>query len=226
LVTDEQARGTANEILSARAFTRWDTDYQAWLTFLEQLADLIPDWLIETVVWISEGFESILDRIADFLGFFGVFGDAREGIGWLAVCVLAAAFIALGWRWRHRATTRAAPAAERRQPGRDHAAAMTSARTLARSGHYLAAAHRVQLATLALLIEFDWLELARSDPNRTLRDRVRDSAIPKPEARRLIELVDRLEMLWFSERREDRTLFEDWQSLDERIVAVASGRPT
>jgi len=224
LVTDEQAREAASEILSARDFTRWTTDYDAWLAFIERLGDLIPDWLIDAVVQVADAIEAILDWIADFLGFFGVFGDVREGIGWLAVCLLAAALIVLGWHWQKRAAVRAGQPSERRRPGRDHAQAMEAARALARSGHYLAAAHRVQLATLAVLIEFDWLELARSDPNRTLRDRVRNSKIPEPEARRLIELVDRLERLWFSDRRDDRALFEDWQNLGERIVRVAAGR--
>ncbi len=224
MATDEQVREAANEILSGREFTRWNTDYEAWLTFLEGLADFVPDWLIEAVVGIGEVIEAVFDWLGDFLAFFGVFGDARAGIGWLAVCVLAAALIVLGWHWRQRATVEARSSAQRRRPGRDHAEAVKSARALARSGHYLAAAHRVQLATLALLIEFDWLELARSDPNRTLRDRVRDSNLPKAEALRLIELVDRLEKLWFSERHDDPTLFEDWLTLDERIVQVAAGR--
>jgi hypothetical protein len=224
LVTDEQAREAANEILSGREFTRWQTDYDAWLALLEELADLIPDWLIESGVWIGKMIETIFDSIAGFLEFFGVFGSAQEGIGWIAVCILAAALIVLGRHWLSRVAVEAGSSRERRRPGRDHAEAMKSARDLARDGHYLAAAHRVQLATLALLIEFDWLELARSDPNRTLRDRVRGSAIPKPEARRLIELIDRLEMLWFSERHDDRALFEDWLTLDERIVKVAAGR--
>jgi hypothetical protein len=224
LVTDEQARDVANEILSGREFTRWHTDYETWLALLEAIAGRIPDWLIESVVWIGELIEAVFDSIGGFLEFFGIFGDAQEGIGWLAVCILAAALIVLGRHWLMRVAVETRSTQERRRPGRDHAEAMKSARDLARAGHYLAAAHRVQLATLALLIEFDWLELARSDPNRTLRDRVRGSALPKPEARRLIELVDRLEMLWFSERHDDQALFEAWLTLDERIVNVAAGR--
>ena len=224
MVTDDQAREAAKEILSGREFTRWHTDYEAWLAMLERIPDLVPDWLIEALVWIGSAIEAIFDWIADFLEFFGVFGDAREEIGWLAVCLLAAAMIVLVRQWMTRSAGLKPSPEQRRRPGRDHASAMVSARRLAREGHYLEAAHRVQLATLALLIEFDWLELARSDPNRTLRDRVRASALPKPEARRLIELVDRLERLWFSEPSDDRALFEDWVSLDERIVKVAAGR--
>lgn len=224
MVTDEQARLAAKEILSGRDFTRWHTDYEAWLAILEQIAQLTPDWVIEAFAWIGSAIEAIFGWLADFLGFFGVFGDTREGIGWLAVCLLAAALIVLVRHWVTRLSPESRSSPERHRPGWDHASALKSARDLAREGHYLEAAHRVQLATLALLIEFDWLELARSDPNRTLRDRVRASALPRPEARRLIELVDRLETLWFSEPRDDRALFEDWLSLDERITKVAAGR--
>lgn len=224
MVTDEQARQAANDILSGREFTRWHTDYESWLAMLERIADITPDWLVEAFVWLGDALEATFDWIASFLEFFGVFGDAREGIGWLAVGLLAAALIVLGRHWVGRFAVEARSSPENRRPGRDHASALKSARDLAREGHYLEAAHRVQLATLALLIETDWLELARSDPNRTLRDRVRASSLPKPEARRLIELVDRLETLWFKEPREDRALFEDWLSLGERIVQVAARR--
>jgi len=223
LVTDEQARQAADEILSGREFARWQSDYESWLAMLERIAELTPDWLISAFVWFAEAIDVLLDRLAGFLEFFGVFGDVEEGVGWVAVCLLVAALIVLGRQWVVRMAEAPGSAAERRRPGRDHARAVKAARDLARDGHYLEAAHRVQLATLALLIEFDWLELARSDPNQTLRDRVRASAIPKPEAGRLIELVDRLETLWFSEPREDRVLFEDWLSLDERIANVAAG---
>jgi hypothetical protein len=74
-----------------------------------------------------------------------------------------------------------------------------------------------------MLIEFDWLELARSDPNRTLRQRVASSSLPERERNKLITLVDRLEALWFDEPREDRELFEEWLALDERLSRVGSG---
>lgn len=223
MVSDEAARSTATEILASGEFTRWTTEYASWLRFLERLADLIPDWLIRLVSWIERSLGRIFDWIADFLGLFGISGDVSEGVGWLAVCTLAAAVIVLGWHWQSRRGFAQRARATPRNPGRIHADALREAVALAHRGRFLEAAHRVQLATLAMLIEFDWLELARSDPNRTLRDRVRESALPARERRRLIELVDRLERLWFDERREDRGLFEDWLSLDERLVSIATG---
>ena len=47
MVADEEARRAAAEILGAEEFTRWHTDYEAWLGLLERIAELIPDWLID-----------------------------------------------------------------------------------------------------------------------------------------------------------------------------------
>jgi hypothetical protein len=223
LVADEEARRAAAEILGAEEFTRWHTDYDAWLGLLERIAQLIPDWLIDLISWIERVANTIFDWVAEFLRFFGVLGDVSKGVGWIAFCILLSALIAIGWHWQSRRSRQGITQRVPRNPGLEHQEALGEAGALARTGQYLQAAHRVQLATLALLIEFDWFELGRSDPNRTLRDRLRESALPKPESRQLIELVDRLEALWFDEPRDDRALFEDWIALDERIVSIATG---
>jgi hypothetical protein len=223
LVTDEAARAAAREILARDEFTRWHEDYEAWLRLLERMADLVPDWMIDVLAWLQRAAEAIAEGLARLLGFFGVFGDVGEGIGWIAVSLLAAAFVVLVWIWRERRQRQAQSTAPGRSPGRVHADALREARALAGQGRFLDAAHRVQLATLAMLIEFDWLELARSDPNRTLRDRVKASSLPERERRQLITLVDRLEALWFNEPADDRGLFEDWIRLDERLTAITTG---
>ncbi len=223
LATDEAVRNAAAEILAGSEFTRWHTDYESWLAVLERIGELTPDWLFRLLSWIQQAAGTLLEWIGEFLRLFGVLGDVGAGIGWFAVCISIASMIVLGWNWRARRARRHATGDAPRTPGLDHSEAIREAGALARTGQYLEAAHRVQLATLALLIEFDWLELARSEPNRTLRDRVKQSALPKREGHRLIELVDRLEALWFDEPRDDRLLFEDWVSLDEQIVLIAAG---
>ena len=223
-VTDEQARSAAEAILSAREFTRWETDYPSWIALLERIGDWIPDWLIRLVSTLGEIVSAFFEWVGRFLGLFGIFGDVSRGLGWLAVCVIAAMVIVLVWFWRERVERREATGGAQQDIGQTHSEALREAHALATSGRYLEAAHRVQLATLALLIEFDWLELARSDPNRTLRDRIHASPLPERERRQLIRLVDRLEGLWFNEPREDVELFDDWVSLDERILSIAPTR--
>jgi len=226
LATDEEVRSAAAEILAGSEFTRWHTDYESWLALLERIGELTPDWMIEGLAWLRWAASAIFEWIGEVLRLFGVLGDVGEGVGWVALCVLIALLIVVAWNWQMRRTRHRESSTAQRSPGRDHAEAIREAGALARMGQYLQAAHRVQLATLALLIEFDWLELARSDPNRTLRNRLRESALPKRERSELIALVDRLEALWFDAPREDRLLFEDWVSLDERIVSIATGGRT
>lgn len=223
MATDEEVRRAAAEILAENEFTRWYTDYDFWLALLERLGELTPDWMIQLLAWLRQAARAIFEWIGEILRLFGVLGDVGEGVGWVAVCILIALLIVVGWNWQARRTLHRQAGSAQRSPGRNHADAIREAGALARRGQYLEAAHRVQLATLALLIEFDWLELARSDPNRTLRNRLRESALPTRERSELIALVDRLETLWFDAPREDRVLFEDWVSLDERIVSIATG---
>ncbi len=225
MVSDEEARAAAREILAQAEFTRWHSDYEAWLRALEGLVEWLPDWLIDVVAWLQEHvLEGIILELLRGIGrLLGLVGEPPGALGLLAVCLLLAAAIVLayriwGTRWRQ---TRAGPDA--RGTHHSHADSIREARALARDGHYLEAAHRVQLATLALLIETDWLELARSDPNRTLRRRVSASSLPERERRQLIALVDRLESLWFDQPREDRQLFDEWLALDERMLRLTGG---
>jgi len=229
LPTDEQARAAAREILSQPEFARWERGLDGWLALLEDLVGRIPAWLIDGLAGLQDLAGSVFSWIggglARLLGFFGVFGDVSGAVGWTAVLLLVVVTIVLVWRTRslwQRRRRRASGAATR--PARRHADALREARSLARAGRFLEAAHRVQLATLALLIELDWLELARSDPNRTLRRRIAVSGLPERERAQLIALIDRLEALWFSEPRDDPRLFEDWLALDERIVSLAGAR--
>jgi hypothetical protein len=223
LVADEAARDAAREILAGTRFTRWSEDYEAWLRLLERLGELVPDWLLDVGVWLKDAVQAIFSALGRFLSLFGIFGDVGEGIGWIAACLIVAAAVVLVWGWREVRQRQTRPPAALRSSGHLHADALREARVLAGQGQYLEAAHRVQLATLAMLIEFDWLELARSDPNRTLRDRVRNSRLPERERGQLVSLVDRLERLWFNEPEDDPVLFEDWIRLDERLASLATG---
>lgn len=223
MVDDAEARAAAREILSRTEFTRWHEDVEAWLALVERLIEAMPQWLVDALEWLEAALSTVLGWLERVLSLLGLFGDVSEWIGWGAVCLLAAGGIVLAWRVGALRRSSRREGSTRPTPGRSHAEALREARALAGRGRFVEAAHGVQLATLALLIDFGWLELARSDPNRTLRRRVVDSRLPERERRQLVQLVDRLEALWFDERREDRQLFEDWLSLDARIVSLAAG---
>ena len=222
MVSDEEARAAAREILSEPRFERWDGQYDAWIRVFQELVDRIPPGLIEALIWFQEvvlegllgGFLSTLIR---FLSLFGVFGESSAAIGWTAVVLLLAVVLVLVYRARGGfGSARVEGSISRdRIPG--HANAVREARRLASEGRFLAGAHQLQLAVLARLIETGWLELGRSDPNRTLRQRAMASSLPESESGALIELVDRLEVLWFDEQREDATLYDDWLEFDARI---------
>jgi len=220
LVSDEQARAAAREILAQPEFARWHSDFEAWLRALEGLLEWVPDWLIDGVAWLREVvLEGVLLALLRAIGrLLSLVGEPPGALGLLAVCLLLAAAIVLAYRFWGSRRLESRAGREARGTSRSHTDSIREARALAREGHYLEAAHRVQLATLAHLIETDRLELARSDPNRTLRQRVSDSTLPEPERRQLIALVDRLESLWFDQPREDRELFEAWVALDERML--------
>ena len=228
LVSDEEARAAAQEILAQHEYTRWGVDFETWLRTFEALIDLVPSGVIDALRWLQEMLIErllvhILSGLAQFLSLFGVFGESSTALGWLAVCLLLATAIVLAYRIYGADLFDSPTENGARRSSRTHSEAIAEARALAAEGRFLEAAHRVQLATLAMLIKFDWLELARSDPNRTLRQRVASSSLPERERNKLITLVDRLEALWFDEPREDRELFEEWLALDERLSRVGSG---
>jgi hypothetical protein len=137
-------------------------------------------------------------------------------VGLTAVALLLLAHV--GWAVR-RALALPAPA---RPPRADTAPPpfLEEADALARRGMFLEAARRVQLAALDLLLRARVLELGRSDPNRTLRRRLRDATLPEAEREDLLALIDWLEQRWFRERSEERALYDRWRSLHARLGAV------
>jgi hypothetical protein len=101
---------------------------------------------------------------------------------------------------------------------------MADAEDFAGRGRFVEAAHCAQLASLELLLRKRCLELERSDPNRTLRLRLREARLPAAIRDRFVLLLDRLEGSWFRDRVADRELYSDWRSLHAQIAALPEGR--
>ena len=93
---------------------------------------------------------------------------------------------------------------------------------LAAQGRFLEAAHRLQLATIELLVSQRRLALSRFEANRVLRRRVREATLPMAERRTLVDLVDRLERGWFRDRAGDADLYGAWRTLHARLAESAA----
>jgi hypothetical protein len=161
-------------------------------------------WVLSFLAWLSDLWNSDPALYLLMLG------------GLVVVALLLLAHVA--WAIR-RALSVAAPARPPR-PADGPPPFLEEADALARQGMFLEAARRVQLAALDLLLRTRMLELGRSDPNRTLRRRLRDAALPEAERGDMIALIDRLEQRWFRDRSEDRELYDRWRLLHARLGAV------
>lgn len=223
---DEAVREHAREILAREPYARWERSEGPLRQALDALGAAVEGALRKLFELLPEPLRAVLDAIAAFVeGLFG--GGPRAGLeapgplAWVLGGAITAGLVALFVLGLRRASLRGgvgAAAADR--PARRAPAGPARAEALARAGHTLEAAHLLQLHALALLLERRWLQLARSDPNRTLRRRLEASRLPDRERRQLVELVDRLERHWFRDRRDDPDLFEAWRRLCDRLEAL------
>jgi hypothetical protein len=111
-----------------------------------------------------------------------------------------------------------------RQTGGEEPSFVVEAEALAARGRFLEAARQLQLAVIQLLLRRRVLDLTRSDPNRTLRTRLRDAHMPEADRRDLLGLIDAFERGWFRDRREDPELYESWRAVHARLD-TALGAP-
>ena len=76
------------------------------------------------------------------------------------------------------------------------------------------------MSALSTLLRGQWVELARSEPNKTLRARLSTADLPPGERGEFLTLLDRLESRWFRDRVEDEQLYRDWHGLHARLIAL------
>jgi hypothetical protein len=224
-LSDEQTRELAREILERPEYAAYRADptwLQGWIDSLaeriRQLADWTPQWVID--LW--DGFWETLSDLAAL-----AFGD--DALVVLLRLALAGLVLGAFGLLAHRVLR---DLRERRAESGDASTSVVDdgprliddAEAHARDGRFLEAAHCTQLAALQLLLAKKWLELERSDPNRTLRRRLADASLPAPVRQRFLALLDRLESHWFRDRVEDRDLYHEWRSLHSHIEALPEGR--
>ena len=190
---DEQARALAREILARSRYAQWRPHGRY-------------DWLQSFLAWLQD----LLDRLNDLAVTRPVLYAFVLGT-LLLVSLLLLVHVVYSLRLALAATPSQPPGAPPAPSFAERAA------SLARAGHFLDAAHQMELAVLDLLMQRRVVVLARSEPNRTLRRRLHEAALPEGERQSLIGLLDQLERQWFRDRAEDQTLYEAWCALHQRL---------
>jgi hypothetical protein len=198
--SDEEIRRLAREILSEPAFARWRP----------AASDSLSRWITEWLQWLA----SFLTGQADV-------SLAAYALFWTIVALLLYLVVTQVVR-----TVRAM-----RAPRASSAAALPDARPVdfvaqaeafEREGRYLEAAHCLHLGCIESLVQSGVLRLSRSEPNRTLRTRLRASSLSAADSEELCSLLDRMESSWFRTRDADSPLYEAWRSAHRRIVGGAA----
>ncbi len=197
-ITDEHVRALAKEILSRDPYGGWHAN-EMILPWLQRL----NAWLEQWNNWVGSlpaGMQVVI------LG--GMILVSMLLLGHVVWSVMVAL--------RTKAPEQASPIAA---GGPGFAA---EAEALAAQGRFLEAAHRLQLATIELLVSQRRLALSRFEANRVLRRRVREASLPVSDGRALVDLVDRLERGWFRDRAADAALYGDWRALHARLAHAAA----
>jgi hypothetical protein len=194
--SDERVRELAADILAREEYAAFRVDLEAWKGLL--------GWLADWAAWL----ENL--RVASP----ALYGLLLAGLLFVALVLLAHVVWTVSLALRMPPPATASSAA---QPG---PGLLDQAESLAREGRFLEAARRVELATLALLLEERVIELARSEPNRVLRRRLRAAPLPAAERRQLLGLLDRLESGLFRDRLEDPELYAGWRALHRRVASL------
>ena len=208
-LTDERVRALADEVLAR-------SRYAAYRRPKSQLQEL-PDWLRDSWEAVKRG---LLGSLEGLLNDTPLALLARFLLATVIVVAVAAVMAALVRALR--ASPVAADAAEPDARGSvDEASWIVQAEGFAGAGRFLEAAHCTQLAALQLLLSREWLALERSEPNRTLRRRLREARLPDTERVDFLALLDRLENRWFRDRVEDRDLYGAWRGLHARLETLA-----
>lgn len=224
LPTDDRVRALAREVLARGEYA----EFRRSPTQLQEFVAKLADWLDLHLGWLPERMSRNLEYIKDvLLGLLDtIFADspigglARFMIAASVLVAIAASLIAIARALRVK--LRDAPAAG--VGGRiaaSQGSLIAEAEGLASEGHFLEAAHCTQLASLEILLRREWISLARSDPNRTLRRRLEHGSLPEPERAEFLSLLDRLESRWFRDRSEDRNLYGAWRGLHSRLDSLS-----
>jgi hypothetical protein len=195
--SDAQVHALAREILARHEYAQWSGErLGAWVDVLQHIERALR-WLAQ----LSETRPLLYAAIIT---------------GLLVVALLLVVHLVIAVRAALRASRRAPLPS----PPTTTASFLADAEVLARAGRWLEATHQLELAVIALLLRRRVVELARSEPNRTLRQRLGAAPLPLHERRELVHLIDRFEARWFRDRLDDPELYAAWRALYERLTGL------
>jgi len=190
---DAELRGRAADILARGEYAQYRVDERAWMDFYSHLNDAY------LALW--ERLEALhADAPALYWAILA---------GLLGVAVLLIVHMV----WTIRIALRTAAPPEAPPPSVAGTELRERAEALGATGQFLDAARCYQLACLELLIARGSLELRRSDPNPTLRERLAASDLSPRTREEFRAQLDALEAQWFRDREDDPDLFRAWRSL-------------
>ncbi len=192
-VSDQQVRELATEILSQPEYARFRYRDPEW-----------PAWV-----------RAIIDQIDALLASIGRIYVESPAAYWALVLGLLLISVALFAHviYSVRRALAMVPPADEAHGVEGYVDLARRADEAAYAGGYLDAARYLQLASIELLVKRGWLELARSEPNPVLRERLAQSALAPELEDAMHDLVDRLEVGQFRDHAAGQALYHDWRQL-------------
>jgi hypothetical protein len=122
--------------------------------------------------------------------------------------------------WTLRSAMSAQESSARELPGSSSAPDLVrEARSLATTGNYLEAGHRLMIASFHALADGSIIELRPDRSNQWIRGAVWQSPLPRGLANDLDVMVVHTEHRWFGSRENDPEIYNQWLSLFERLAA-------
>ncbi len=199
-LTDEKIRLLAQTILEREEYARFRPD---------------PD---EIARW-----SKVFDWLRNFLEWMDLQYERAPWIFWsiLIAMALVAALLLAHLIWSLRIALRTPTAQRSLRVSVQEQDLLAEAQRLAAQGRFLEAAHRIELAVIALLIERGVIELSRSDPNRILRKRMALAPVHESLRSDFVHLLNRLERQRFRDHEEDPALYEAWSTLHRNFEILA-----
>jgi hypothetical protein len=169
---------------------------------------------------LQDSLYKFLERILRWFSDIEVLRDNSPLLYWMIVIAIAAVCAGLiahvTWTlWI--AMTAPEPPVQKRISAANAPDLAREAESLAASGRYLDAAHRLMLASFRTLAERSLIELRPDRSNRWIRGALNGAAIGSPLAGEIDLLIERTERRWFGDRLDDPEIYARWRAAFDQL---------